>query len=267
MATKDIDALFQLPLAEFTAARNGLAARLKKTGHVDEAGRVKALPKPTATAWAVNQIYWRHPKDIDRLIALSEKVRAAPANRDLLDERRHLLSELTKRAAAILREGGHADSPDAMRRMTITLESLTSWGRTDSGPQTGRLSADLEALGFDGLAALLGGRKLEPGNVIPFRRATKPVENPAAARARIQEAIKAAEKRLREAEREADRAAAALEKANARVEAVEKQKQEIDAKLAQVKDEARAVSAESRKAAQDVLEARRALERARGMTT
>jgi hypothetical protein len=267
MATKDIDALFQLPLAEFTSARNALAARLKKAGRPDDAALVKALPKATATAWAVNQVYWRHPRDFDRLIALGEKLRKAPADRDLLDQRRQLLSEVTERAAAILREGGHANSPDAMRRMTITLESLTSWGRTESGPQAGRLTADLEALGFDGMAALLGGRKLVPANVIPFRRATKPVEDPAVARARMQEAIKVAEKKLREARREAERAEAALEKANARAEAVEKQKQEIDAKHAQARDDARAASAESRKAAQVVLEAQRALERARGATT
>ena len=267
MATKEIDALFQLPPGEFTAARNALAARLKKAGRTEDAARVKALPKPTATAWAVNQVCWRGRKDVDRLIALGEKVRKAPANRDLLDERRQLLSELTKRAAAILREGGHADSPDAMRRMTITLESLASWGRTEGAPEPGRLTADLEPLGFDGLAALLGGKGLEPGKVLPFRRSTKPVEDPAIARNRAREAVKAAEKALREAEREAGRAAAALEKATARVEAVEKQKQEIDARYVQAKDEARAASAESRKSAQEVADAQRALDRARGMTT
>src|SRR5688572_30188797 len=109
----EIDELFQLPLAEFTGARNALAARLKKEGRAADAERVKALAKAPATAWAVNQLYWRHRKDIDRLIALGEKVRKAPADRALLDQRRQLVSELTSRAAAILREGGHADSADA----------------------------------------------------------------------------------------------------------------------------------------------------------
>src|SRR5258708_3851277 len=39
----DVDALFRLPLPEFTGARNTLAARLKKSGRGDEAFRVKAL--------------------------------------------------------------------------------------------------------------------------------------------------------------------------------------------------------------------------------
>ena len=65
----DIDALFQLPPGEFTAARNALASRLKKGGHADEAEAVKALPKPSVSAWAVNQLFWKHRKPFDRLMA------------------------------------------------------------------------------------------------------------------------------------------------------------------------------------------------------
>ena len=43
----DVDGLFRLPLAEFTAARNALAARLKKAGRPSDADAVKALPKPS----------------------------------------------------------------------------------------------------------------------------------------------------------------------------------------------------------------------------
>src|SRR4051795_11867142 len=64
---EQVDALFQLPLAEFTAARNALAGRLRKGSHVAEAERVKALPKPGVPAWAVNQIYWKHRDDFDKL--------------------------------------------------------------------------------------------------------------------------------------------------------------------------------------------------------
>jgi len=261
------DALFRLPHDEFTAARNALALRLKKEGKTEESARVKAIAKPTATAWAVNQLYWRHPKDIERLVDLGEKVRKAQTSgqanlRDLLDERRKLLSELAGRAAAILREAGHGSSPDAMRRLTITLDSLASWGRTDGAPQAGRLTADLEPLGFDGLAALLGGKKIVPANVLPFRKA-QPAEDPVVIQKRAREALKEAEKTLREAQREAERAQAAFEKATARAETVEKQKQEIDARHAQAKEEMRAAAIEAKKAAQAIVDAERMRERAR----
>src|SRR5689334_3290070 len=75
----EVDALFKLPLPEFTAARNALASKLKKAGHQAEADAVKALPKPSVAAWAVNQLYWRHRKEFDHLIDTGERFRKAQA--------------------------------------------------------------------------------------------------------------------------------------------------------------------------------------------
>ena len=55
-----MDALFKLPLAEFTGARNDLAARLKREGRANDSNFVKALAKPSISAWAVNQLHWNH---------------------------------------------------------------------------------------------------------------------------------------------------------------------------------------------------------------
>src|SRR5262245_66154805 len=70
---KDLDALFSLPLAEFTAARNALATRLKKAGSPDEAEQVKALAKPPLSAWVVNQLYWNHGDAFKELIATGKR--------------------------------------------------------------------------------------------------------------------------------------------------------------------------------------------------
>ena len=51
----EIARLYAVPLAEFTPARNALAARLRKAGQADEAEAVKALRKPTPPVWAINQ--------------------------------------------------------------------------------------------------------------------------------------------------------------------------------------------------------------------
>src|SRR5918995_2445003 len=99
----DVDALFRLPLAEFTGARNTLAARLKKSGRGDEAVLVKALVKPSISAWAVNQLYWNHRDAFDRLIASGERFHRAQTSRlaakvaDMraaLDARREALTHL-----------------------------------------------------------------------------------------------------------------------------------------------------------------------------
>ncbi|MGH9458081.1 MAG: hypothetical protein ACRD2J_10635 [Thermoanaerobaculia bacterium] len=260
----EINALFRLDLAEFTAARNTLAARLKKEGRAIDAERVKSLPKPPAPAWAVNQLYWRNPQAMDRLLAAAERIRKAQTGRvknadlrALFAEKKKMTAELTNEAAAILRTARHGASPEAMRRVSATLESLAVWGETDGAPKAGRLSADLDPPGFDALAAVAGGTKTESGKVLSFR-APKPAEDPVAVRARAREA---AEKALREARREAAAAEAAQEKAIGRIVALEKQKQEIESRYAEAKEEARNAAKKAKAAAQAVADAERSLAR------
>src|SRR5688500_210530 len=99
-----VDAVIRLPLAEFTAARTTLAGQLKQGGRGNEADFVKALVKPSISAWAVNQLYWQHREAFDRLIATGERVRKAQTShgagkmadiRGALDARREALSHLS----------------------------------------------------------------------------------------------------------------------------------------------------------------------------
>lgn len=282
------DALFALPRAEFTAARNALAARLKKEGQTAEAQRVKALTRPSATAWAVNQLFWRHRRDFDRLLTINEKVRQAQLERSddlrsLLAERRKTISALASIAATLMTEAGHAASVDARHRVTTTLESLTSLDRASIELQAGRLTSDLEPLGFESLAALLGGTPLPQGKLLDFRQGAKKKqdgkekqdtkekqqarekENAAAeraARARA-EALKLAETALTNARREAARAESAAAKADEQRKALEREKQEIEARHAAALQASRAAADEVRKTARAVADAERALARAR----
>ena len=264
----DIETLFRLPLAEFTRARNALAARLKKDGRPIDAGRVKALAKPPATAWAVNQLYWQDPAAFDRLADVTERARKAQSGRgksgdlrSILDEKKRIVAALMERAAALLRTAGHAASPEAMRRVSGTLEALGVWGKAEDAPKAGRLEADLDPPGFEVFAAGMGGTG-DSAKVLLFRPA-RPAEDPAAARARAREALQAAEKALRDARREADQANKAVAKANDRTAAIEKQKQEIEARYAEAREAAREAATEAKSAAQAVAEAERRLAKAR----
>jgi hypothetical protein len=217
----------------------------------------------------VNQLYWQNPRAIEQLIAVTERVRKVQTGRtknadlrELLDEKKRMMAGLTEKASAILSAAGHAASPDAMRRISATLEALAVWGKTEGAPEAGRLTADLDPPGFEALAAVMSGAKIEPARVLSFR-APKAAEDPAAARARARDAVKAAEKLLRDARREAERAQIALTKADSRTAAVEKQKQEIDARYAEAREEARAASNEAKNATQAVANAERSLARAK----
>lgn len=179
----DVDALFRLPLPEFTGARNTLAARLKKSGRGDVGGEavlVKALVKPSISAWAVNQLYWNHRDAFDRLIASGERFHRAQASplagklanlRTALDERREALTHLSDLATSLLRDAGHNPAPDTTRRITTTLEAISAMSilasRSDA-PRPGRLTHDVDPPGFDSLASL-----------IPGAGVTEPTEEPA----------------------------------------------------------------------------------------
>mgnify|MGYP001176960089 CR=1 FL=1 len=63
-----IDQLYQLPLDEFTVARNALA---KDSG----ASEIKKLEKPNLAAWTVNQLYWRNRKAYDEVTKAAERMR------------------------------------------------------------------------------------------------------------------------------------------------------------------------------------------------
>jgi hypothetical protein len=164
----DVDALFQLPVAEFTGARNALAAQLKKNGRGDEAVKVKALAKPSVSAWAVNQLYWDHREAFDQLIALGERFHKAQKSgkvadmRTALDARREALTELSELATSLLRDAGHNPAPDTIHRITTTLEGISVYASRSDGPRLGRLMSDVDPPGFESLASFAPGMKSIP---------------------------------------------------------------------------------------------------------
>ncbi|OFW13872.1 MAG: hypothetical protein A3F70_10620 [Acidobacteria bacterium RIFCSPLOWO2_12_FULL_67_14] len=287
--TADLDGLFRLPLDEFTAARNALAARLKSAGRAPEAAHVKALPRPPISAWAVNQLYWRDRKAFDRLIAAGSRLRRAQASqlrgkggdlKQVLDERRRALADLTRRAAAVLREAEHAASPDVMRRITTTLEALGIDGGGTARQAPGRLTADIDPPGFEALASLVprqggGTRRGSAPRVIPFtsvparRKQPEKVDKKALARA-ASAALIAAERALAEARRAAAHAETALKTAAAKAKGRERKKDALAARLEKAaaesdaaRQDARQVASQAEEAAQAVTDAERALEDAR----
>src|SRR5437870_3930239 len=92
----EIDRLYQQPLTTFTQARDALAKRSGREGAM-----IRRLQKPSAAAWAVNQVYWHRPKVFDRLRTASERVRAAHERRLAGKESDIELAEASHRAAVV----------------------------------------------------------------------------------------------------------------------------------------------------------------------
>src|SRR5712691_1483646 len=73
-ADERIDDLYGLPLDEFTAARNALAKELRASDG-EAAERVKALRKPNAAAWALNQAVRREPGRLKEFLDAAGELR------------------------------------------------------------------------------------------------------------------------------------------------------------------------------------------------
>src|SRR5438445_13830936 len=212
----DIEALFKLPLTEFVGARKALAARLKQNGFVSEAEGVKALAKPSISAWTVNQLYWRQREAFDELIATGQRFRKAQATgtmvnmREALDARREALSHLSDLATRALRDAGHNPSLDTLRRIATTLEALSDATSLSDHPTLGRLTEDIDPPGFDTLGSFtpstgITKRAAEPLHVSPSKKAASSKAQEAGAEA---EANRREERQVR-----ISRAKAALQQA------------------------------------------------------
>ena len=245
----DIDALFKLPLTDFIDARKTLAARLKKNGYADEAQDVKGLTKPSISAWTVNQVYWNHRVEFDELISTGQRFRKAQASgkmvnmREALDARREALAQLSDLAMEILRDGGHNPSLDVLRRITTTLEALSSLASFSDDATPGRLTQDIDPPGFDSFGSFTPSAtpKPTPVNAIP----KKAVSASASARTK-QERTAAAEAKHRE-DRQAkiNAAKASLQNAKKSLTAAQAQKKSLEA--AQKRAEAAAKEAAKQK--------------------
>jgi hypothetical protein len=192
----EIDRLFQVPLNEFTPARNALAK-----GAGPDAAAVKRLHRPQTAAWVVNQLFWRRRKTYDRLIAASQALRGAHAaaltgrRGDLAaaeQEHRAALRSAMDDVRTLLAESGEKPTPATITAANETLQALP---HPTEAP--GRLVRPLKPLGFEALTDLLTGPAAAPAparrtaDVVPFDRARgrAAAEDPAASpRARKEEA-------------------------------------------------------------------------------
>jgi hypothetical protein len=160
----EIERLYRGPLDAFTSARNDLAKQRRKAGGKDDAERVRVLPKPTPSAWAVNVLFDRESEKMDALLAAGERARAGQrqavagrgveALRASLGEVRGLIDELRRRGAAVLAESGRAVSRDVIERIGTDLQALAL--SPDAAEEASRhwLDHDLDPPGFEVLAGL-----------------------------------------------------------------------------------------------------------------
>ena len=207
----ELDRLYGLPLNRFTEERNALARRLREAGERARASRIKELPKPSVSAWIVNQLARERELDVRRLVNVGAKLeqsqRAAVEGKDTQDfaTTRREEAEVVKRLLEAAREvgaaGGHAPSAAVVQRVGANLRAAAA---TEQGRELltrGRLDGDLDPVGFD----VLVGVAAPPRGTSRRRSAPEaPPPKQTAPDARALRREREREARLRSAEAEAE---------------------------------------------------------------
>ena len=175
----DLDRLYQVPLSEFTSARDELTQQLRAQGEREKALEIKKLRKPTAGVWVVNQLVRERPLDVQRLLKAGESLTKSQANAaagtpqtfpEARRDEQHALQQLAEGAREIAERAGIGSPALGKAMETLRAASLTAEGRELL--RRGRLTEELEPPGFEALAGLEGrGRQsLQPAAAAAQRR-------------------------------------------------------------------------------------------------
>jgi len=197
-----LDRLYGGPHDEFLARRKELAAGLRAAGHAAAARELAAFPKPTLTAWALDEVVRRRPELLRAAIAgreaaaLMHKAGEAEQLRDAVRDDRSRLGEVLDAAREILVAAGHEPNVDQVRRMAETLRAVVAEpSESRSLLLAGQLARDVEQ--DDPLAGLEAG----PPRIGPGRRSLPPPpKDDERQRARFVAELTAAEETVRELE-------------------------------------------------------------------
>lgn len=244
-----IDDLYRLAPGEFTAARNALA----KTETGEARTRVRALEKPTAVPWAVNQLYWQARSVFDRLVRAGAALRAAQIHAlegrpshvpDAAAVHREAVAAALGRARALAEAHGVRPADEPLARM---LEALSLAPALPAPP--GRFTQTMQPSGFEAMAG-----------VAPAPSTAEPAQHPAATQTPKRKADTGRQAAARQHERRqativrAQAAVAAAEnaedRARSRLEVAREQVGLRESELAEARDELRRARAALRSAEQ-----------------
>ena len=226
---RETQKLYGLPLSQFTAARNARAKTLRKSDP-ELATAVAALPKPSVSAGALNELVQEDPSEVRALVQSGKRLRQA-------------------QEAAVSGKKG-ADLNDAIKEHRVALDrvqrdlrrrklSATTIDRATQTLRVASLDPELWPLLERGLLhedLTASGFGLDPG-IVPARPPEKAKQKPAAKKAapppKPRPDKKAAEQRRRQARERLREAKAVLAEVEKRARAVARELERATADVRQ----------------------------------
>jgi hypothetical protein len=253
-----LDRLHAAPLDAFVVLRRELATELRKAGETHASRLVATAPKPSRTAWALNQVARRHPELLTAVLEARVTAVAAQESGDPASVRatarayRDRVADAVHAAGELLGEVGSQLTATQGRRIGATVQALAGAGDADGRARLlgGRLVADVDV--DDPFAGL------EIGPARGHRAAATPPPRDDLAPRRAARAAAEVAARERIAQREREKKAHELEKARARVRSLETEVSEARASARHAEVAATRAQSEAERArrAADALEQR-----------
>ncbi|WP_295701733.1 hypothetical protein [Lapillicoccus sp.] len=149
-----VSELYGLVPEEFMDARKRLGLGAKSGGDAGLAKAIDSVRKPTAAAWALNQLVRRRPDEVERLLALAASLQDASermdgaAMRDLGRERTRLIDELVRATSDVASEAGGALSMPVADQVRQTFVAALASPPAAEAVASGRLTRALTYAGF-----------------------------------------------------------------------------------------------------------------------
>jgi hypothetical protein len=278
----ELERLYRGPLDEFTPARNDLVKQLRKLGSKTDADRVRILPKPTPSAWAVNVLFDRDREKMEELLAAGKRARAAQreavsgrgadALRESLGAVRRLIDELRRLGVGILAEAGRSVSRPMIERIGTDLQALALSPAVAAEAARRWLDRDLDPPGFEVLAGLqlagapvvdIAARRAQREEKRAPERKPRPAPEPRAVPPRAVHTPKKTARETERAEQERRRQEAAERSRREREEERLRRRIEVaEEKVERARNEADGLGEEAEQAEKAASEARRRAEAA-----
>ncbi|SDY75629.1 hypothetical protein [Herbiconiux ginsengi] len=147
--------LYALDPAEFTGARNNRAKLAADDGDRPLAKRIRSLAKPSVAAWAVNALVRHRFDEVETLLDLGERLRAAQddldrdAIRELGRERQRMLAAIGRSARDLGDDLGTTVSESAAVEVQQTLQAAMGDEAAAAAVRDGTLVRTFSGSGLD----------------------------------------------------------------------------------------------------------------------
>jgi hypothetical protein len=241
---------------EFVRRRDALAKELRSSGRRADADQVKALRKPSRTAWTLNRVAVEEATHIEHLTAaITAAQEASAGGADLRAALENVRSAVRDVAAAAARAAVRAGHPIDSTSLVSALNALIGDANALGELRAGRLVEIPEAGRLDFLSAVASTNPPSPARIEPS--AQPEPQDAAAIRARGD--LQRTEKALSEARERSEAAERAVLEAQAKLEAAEQQLQRAKEESAKRRAELDRTRVHAESAASQLEEAERAV--------